>query len=178
MIVIACLGNPGTSYARNRHNVGVLAGEHVARVGGISLDKKAFSSITGKGRIAGREVLILLPQTYMNASGDAVQPALAFYRESPERLIVLHDEVELAFGEIRTKFGGGHKGHNGVRSIIQRVGSADFHRIRIGVGRPPHAGMSVADHALSNFTADELASLEERYPAILGMVETIINSYS
>ncbi|HNR88391.1 MAG TPA: aminoacyl-tRNA hydrolase [Spirochaetota bacterium] len=178
MFIIACLGNPGSAYGRNRHNVGFLAGEYLARTNGIRLDKKSFSSITGKGRFAGSDVLIMLPQTYMNASGDAVQAAMSFYRLGGESLVVLHDEVELPFGEVRVKFGGGHKGHNGVRSIIQQTGSADFHRIRIGVGRPPREGMSVADHALSNFSAEELAALEGRYPAIAAMVDDVLNSAS
>ncbi len=163
MKIIACLGNPGKKYCRNRHNAGFLYGEHLSRLYGIPLSPKQFSALSGTGRIAGRDVLLLLPQTFMNRSGDSVQAALAYYREEPGNLIVAHDEIELPFGEMRRKTGGGHKGQNGLRSIIEQIKSPDFHRLRIGVGRPDHPEMTVADHVLSNFSPEELRLLEENF---------------
>ena len=145
MKIIACLGNPGRKYRKTRHNVGFIIGEFLSDFHSISVNKKQFSSITGTGKINGTDVCIIMPQTYMNNSGSAVRGAMDFYRAEIEDLIVVHDEIELPFGEVKTKFGGGHKGHNGLRSIIQHTGSADFHRIRIGVGRPENEHLTVAD---------------------------------
>lgn len=178
MIVIACLGNPGKQYARNRHNAGYLAGEYLAAAHGISLKEKKFSSLCGSGTIGGEKTIILLPQTFMNNSGTAVQAALDYHQAGAESLVAVHDDIELPFGEIRAKFGGGHKGQNGIRSIIQHIGTADFHRIRIGVGRPPHPDMAVADYLLSNFTAGEMEELAGRLPLAEEMLLTIIGKNS
>jgi PTH1 family peptidyl-tRNA hydrolase len=166
MKIIACLGNPGRKYRKNRHNAGAILGEQAARAFGIRLGGRDFSSITGTGRIGTEPVCLLFPQTYMTNSGAAVQAAVRYYGETPENLVVLHDEVELPFGEFREKFGGGHKGHNGLRSIIEHLGSPDFHRLRIGVGRPPGPEDGVADYVLSDFTAEELRRLEDLAPAM------------
>jgi PTH1 family peptidyl-tRNA hydrolase len=175
MIVIACLGNPGKQYARNRHNAGFLAGEFLAASHGIGIREKKFSSLCGAGTIAGEKAIILLPQTFMNNSGTAVKAAMDYHSVEPGSLIVIHDDIELPFGEVRAKFGGGHKGQNGIRSIIQHIGTADFHRIRIGVGRPPHPDMAVADYLLSNFTAGELEELSGRLPRAAEILASILD---
>jgi PTH1 family peptidyl-tRNA hydrolase len=105
-----------------------------------------------------------------------VQAAMQYYREEPANLIVMHDEVELPFGELKIKFGGGHKGNNGVRSIIQHVGSADFHRVRIGVGRPDHPEKTVADHVLGDFSAEEMRLINEMSPRIMEALREIISA--
>jgi PTH1 family peptidyl-tRNA hydrolase len=174
MKIIACLGNPGRKYRNNRHNIGFLLGEAVAGAAGISLRKKEFSSTTGAGTIAGQAVLMIFPETFMNNSGVALRAAIDYYRETAENIIVIHDEIELPFGEFRLKFGGGHKGHNGLRSIIQHTGTSDFHRLRFGVGRPPHPDMAVADYVLSDFTDDELRRIGEILPAILDALAGLI----
>lgn len=176
MIIIACLGNPGRKYSENRHNVGFIIGEYLAKRYSISVAKKMFSSISGKGRIEEEDALILFPQTFMNTSGVAVQSAIDYYRERPENLIVVHDEIELPFGEVRIKFGGGHKGHNGIRSIIQHIDTPDFYRIRIGVGRPVNSKMKVADYLLSDFSIEELKQIEEISPVIIEKIVQIITS--
>ncbi|PKL74120.1 MAG: aminoacyl-tRNA hydrolase [Candidatus Melainabacteria bacterium HGW-Melainabacteria-1] len=176
MIVIACLGNPGKKYEKNRHNAGFMAAEFIAREFDIRPGEKKFSSIIGNGTIAGEKALLLLPQTYMNNSGTSVKAAMDFYSMDPGSLIVIHDDIELPFGEIRHKFGGGHKGQNGIRSIIQHAGTADFHRIRIGVGRPPHPDMAVADYLLSNFTGEEMERIRDVLSGIPPMVESIISN--
>jgi PTH1 family peptidyl-tRNA hydrolase len=174
MMIIACLGNPGKKYSRNRHNAGFILGGLAAGHYGISVRSEKYSSLTGSGTIANVETMFLFPQTYMNNSGAAVRAALQFKKENPDNLIVLHDEIELAFGEVRAKFGGGHKGNNGVRSIMAELGTGDFHRIRIGVGRPADPDLAVADYLLSNFAAGEIEQLETLLPTVTSMMEKII----
>ncbi len=174
MKIIACLGNPGKKYNKNRHNAGFIIGKYFTNEFDISINKKSFNSQHGTGKIENVDVLVLFPSNYMNKSGIAVNAALQYYNEDPENLIVIHDEIELPFGEIRTKIGGGHKGHNGLRSIIQEIGAPDFHRIRVGVGRPPHPDMEVADYVLSNFIEDELKKIEELSPAIIDQIKSLI----
>jgi PTH1 family peptidyl-tRNA hydrolase len=166
LVIITCLGNPGKKYAKNRHTVGFMIGESIALHNGIRLGGTSFQSVSGKGKISGRDVLIMMPQGYMNLSGKPVKSALDFYRVPPKRLVVVHDEIEFPFGRIAVKFGGGHRGHNGIRSIINEVGTADFHRIRFGVGRPENPEIGVADHVLSDFTLEELERIAELMPEV------------
>jgi len=167
MKIIACLGNPGSKYRLTRHNAGFLAGEYLASVYSISVAKKGFSSVYGTGRVGKSEVLLLFPQTFMNLSGQSVQGALDYYREDAGSLIVIHDEIELPFGDIRKKSGGGHKGHNGLRSIIQCAGSSEFIRLRFGVGRPANESADIADYVLSSFSGDE----QSRFPVLFERVK-------
>lgn len=160
MKIIACLGNPGKKYAGNRHNAGMIVGMAIADMYSIAVNKKEHDALTGSGSIEGYDCLFVLPQTYMNNSGIAVHKVLSFYKETPDNLIVLHDEIELQFGHVKIKFGGGHKGHNGIRSIQQHLGTPDFYRIRIGVGRPADNTL-VADYVLSDFTPEEKNHLHQ-----------------
>ena len=155
------LGNPGREYRRNRHNVGFMALEEIARRAGIDLRTRKFSASYGQGTCAGRKVVCLMPETFMNLSGDSVQPAAAFFKVAPEDLIVFHDEVDLAFGKLQVKEGGGHGGHNGLRSLAARLGTTQFRRIRIGVGRPANSNVPMADYVLSDFYGEESRALEE-----------------
>jgi PTH1 family peptidyl-tRNA hydrolase len=175
MKIIAFLGNPGTKYKNNRHNAGFIVGRIIAKDLNISLKKKEFHSICGTGKVGGNESLIILPETYMNNSGLAVNSAMRYYNSGPEDLIVVHDEIELPFGEIRVKTGGGHKGHNGIRSIGRQIGSLEFTRVRIGVGRPLNPEMQVADYLLSDFTSEELNAIKDLYQQVAQTVLSIIN---
>lgn len=174
MKIIACLGNPGRKYKKNRHNAGFIIGHYLVKKLRIKTGKKSFNAESGRGKAWGNDVLILFPDTFMNKSGISVKAALQYYGVSPENLIVIHDEIELPFGDYRIKFGGGHKGHNGLRSIIQENGTADFHRVRIGVGRPENNERAVADYVLSDFSKDELNRLLEDAPEITGIIKNII----
>lgn len=174
MKILACLGNPDNRYERNRHNAGVIIGRLFARTLDIHLWEKAFSSRLGRGRAGEEKILLLFPQTFMNNSGEAVGAAMRYHDIKPEDLIVLHDEIELPFGEMRVKFGGGHKGHNGLRSIIQHIGSPDFFRLRFGVGRPANSEASVADHVLSDFSSDELEKIESLAPRFNELILSMI----
>jgi len=174
MIILAFLGNPGRKYSRTRHNSGFIIGEKIARENGIKINKKNFMSETGTGPVEGHDALLMFPQTFMNISGQAVKKAMDFYRTDHSSLIVVHDELELPFGEVRHKTGGGHKGHNGLRSIIAETGSADFHRIRFGIGRPENPAMDVSDYVLSSFTAEEYEKIDSLMPAVTKIIHSIL----
>lgn len=159
MKLIAGLGNPGAKYAATRHNVGFMVAEALAATAGISLKKQGHQGIYGVGRVAGQECTILLPQTYMNLSGASVGSAYKSLGLSPGDLIVIHDDIDLPFGTLKLRPGGGHGGHNGIRSIREVLGSGDFVRLKIGVGRPVGAG-DVAGHVLSAFSSVERSLLD------------------
>jgi peptidyl-tRNA hydrolase, PTH1 family len=161
MFLVVGLGNPGREYAAHRHNVGFLAVDELARRARADAFREKFSGEWTKGEIAGEPAVLLKPMTYMNESGRSVQPAMAFFKVEPADVIVLHDELDLPFGDVRLKMGGGHAGHNGLRSLMSCAGG-EFGRVRIGVGRPP-AGFrgDVADFVLSGFDATERAALPD-----------------
>lgn len=157
MWLVVGLGNPGTRYAHNRHNIGFMAAEAISAAYSFSAAQKKYDGILQSGTIEGEKVLLLMPETYMNLSGKSVQAAATFHKIKPENIIVLHDEIEIEPGKIRTKQGGGHAGHNGLRSIDECIGK-NYWRVRLGVGRPKPP-MEVDAYVLSNFTADEEAWL-------------------
>ncbi len=167
MVVCAFLGNPGRKYASHRHNIGFILGEEFCRQFNVQPTIKRFESRLTPATVEGTEALLLFPQTFMNESGRACRGALSFYKTGPERLLVIHDEIELPFGDYQFKLGGGHKGQNGIRSIIQHVGSPDFYRFRFGVGRPQDERSSVADYVLSPFSKEERERIDEMKPDIL-----------
>ena len=158
MILLVGLGNPGKKYEKNRHNIGFLVADEILRDKGLADYREKFSGRFSKGDA----LSVLKPDTFMNLSGESVQPAHAFLKVVAKEIVVVHDELDLAFGDVRLKLGGGHAGHNGLRSIIGRLGTPDFVRIRIGIGRPP-AGFrgEVADYVLSDFDASERAELAD-----------------
>jgi peptidyl-tRNA hydrolase, PTH1 family len=137
-ILIVGLGNPGSEHAGTRHNLGFEVGEELSRRWDLPRAKKKFGGLIAEGRIrpGGPRVAILLPQTYMNASGDSAGPARGSLKAPLDRVIVLHDEIDLPFGEVQSRLGGGLAGHNGLKSLERGLGSAEFWRVRAGVGRP------------------------------------------
>jgi PTH1 family peptidyl-tRNA hydrolase len=158
MHLIVGLGNPGREYEGTRHNAGFLVADELCRRGGLPDFREKFSGVWTKGDLFGHPVAILKPTTYMNLSGDSVQPAAAFLKVPPGDVIVLHDELDLAWKDVRVKVGGGHAGHNGLRSMIQRLGTPEFVRVRIGIGKPgPGFQGAMADWVLSSFDAVERA---------------------
>ncbi|HSK34413.1 MAG TPA: aminoacyl-tRNA hydrolase [Propionicimonas sp.] len=158
------LGNPGPTYASHRHNAGYLVVEELARRAGVRFTgagqlraEVAQTRLTEAGGLGGvgaeaEQLVLLKPRTFMNESGAAVGKALAYYRIPPERLVVIHDEIDIDFGQLRLKFGGGDNGHNGLKSIRRSIGTGDYFRARFGVGRPP-GRQDPADYVLSNFPA-------------------------
>lgn len=162
MKLVVGLGNPGSRYAKTRHNVGFLVVEELARAASFPEWREKFSGEFTKGRIDGEDVVLLKPQTFMNDSGRSVQAAVAFFHVAAQggaELVVVHDELDLPFADVRLKVGGGHAGHNGLRSIIGVLG-ADFARVRVGIGRPPPEFRGeVADFVLQDFDPVEAASV-------------------
>ena len=164
MRLIVGLGNPGAQSSGHRHNVGFMAAGAIARRHGFSPAREKFHSLAAEGTLAGDKALILWPQTYMNHSGRAVQAAVQFYKLDLNDVVVLYDEIDLEFGKVRVKKGGGAAGHNGIRSIDAHLGP-DYWRVRIGVGHP---GMKelVKHYVLHDFDAEERPEVEKIVGAI------------
>ncbi|HEX7825936.1 MAG TPA: aminoacyl-tRNA hydrolase [Mycobacterium sp.] len=154
-LLVVGLGNPGPDYAKTRHNLGFMVADVLAgRIGsGFKVHKKSGAEVT-TGRLGGRSVVLAKPRVYMNESGRQVGPLAKFYSVAPADVIILHDELDIDFGRIRLKFGGGVAGHNGLRSVGSALGTNDFQRIRLGVGRPP-GRKSGASFVLENFSSTE-----------------------
>lgn len=154
-MLIACLGNPGREYERSRHNAGFLVGERLAARHGLGAPRTKWRALVQEGRLGpgGPRVVIVRPQTYMNLSGDAVGPAMRFFGYEPADVLAVHDELDLPFGTVRIKDGGGLAGHNGLKSLRAHLGTDAFPRVRVGIGRPaPGFRGDVADWVLRPFT--------------------------
>lgn len=147
------LGNPGAKYAANRHNVGFMAVDAIAAAHGFGPWRSRFRGVAAEGRLAAHKVLLLKPETFMNLSGEAVQAAMQFHKLPPAEVVVFHDELDLAPGACRLKTGGGHGGHNGLRSISAQIGPG-FTRVRIGIGHPGDKRL-VTPHVLGDFTGSD-----------------------
>jgi PTH1 family peptidyl-tRNA hydrolase len=148
--LIVGLGNPGPRYANNRHNVGFMVVDQLARDAGTTVSRAKFKGHYATANVAGQPVALLKPQTFMNLSGQSVSPARTFFNVPNQGIFVIHDEIDLPYGTVKLKVGGGHAGHNGLRSLIAQLGGRDFVRLRVGVGRPAHG--AVADFVLSDFS--------------------------
>ncbi len=174
--LVVGLGNPGVQYERTRHNIGQLVADELARRASARFTSHRTNSRVAEGRIVpgGPRLIIAKPNTYMNVSGGPVAQLVRFYSLDPGRLIVVHDELDIPFDTIRLKSGGGHGGHNGVRDIVSAVGTPDFLRVRVGIGRPPGRA-DAADHVLSPFSPAErqaLPSLVSDAADAVGLVTT------
>lgn len=157
--LIVGLGNPGPTYAATRHNVGYLVADALAeRVGGRLTAHKSRRADAVEGRLAGERVVVGRARSYMNESGGPVAALAAYYDVAPDHLVVIHDELDIDFGALRIKFGGGDNGHNGLKSIRQALGTGDYYRIRVGIGRPP-GRQSVHDFVLKPFSSTERQEL-------------------
>ena len=159
MKLIVGLGNPGAKYAGNRHNVGYMAVDRIASDHGFGPWRTRFQGDTSEGRLGDQRVTLLKPATFMNLSGQSVGEAMRYLKLTPDEVIVLHDELDLAPGKVRLKTGGGHAGHNGLRSIHQHIGEA-YRRLRIGIGHPGHKDR-VAGYVLSDFAKAEEDGLDD-----------------
>ncbi len=173
MKLIVGLGNPGFGYAGNRHNIGFMCIRHLARMHGIRFDKKQGYARVGTGEIAGEKVVLARPQTFMNNSGESVGRLVKKLKISPSDLIVIHDDLDLPTGKIRIRQGGRSAGHWGIHSIINHLGSQDFYRIRVGIGRPDTIGDATADreeavvaYVLADFTSEEKRIIDKIMPEV------------
>ena len=160
MRVICGLGNPGNQYKYTRHNIGFLLLDYIADLENFEFQgNKSFNALVYKKKYSAIETLFLKPQTYMNLSGNSILSAFSFFKLKPEDLIVIHDDVDLPFGSIRVKAGGGTAGHKGLKSIISKIGN-DFLRIRVGIDKPLPP-IDTADYVLQNFTVEEIHKLPD-----------------
>ncbi|OGR25732.1 MAG: aminoacyl-tRNA hydrolase [Desulfuromonadaceae bacterium GWB2_53_15] len=171
--VIVGLGNPGPKYQWTRHNAGFLFLDRLAHLENISINRKNFSGLAGEWNHNGIRTILLKPQTFMNLSGQAVMQALQFYKLPMSQLIVAHDELDLPFGTVRLKQGGGHGGHNGLRSIMEQLGKGDFIRLRVGIGRPPHG--DTVNYVLGNIPPDHMEVLPRVLDGGLEMLEMLLD---
>lgn len=163
MRLLVGLGNPGPKYQRTRHNIGFRVAEDAARKLSLALDTTRWNAVLGQGRSGGGTVAVLLPQTYMNESGESVGHAARFWKVEAGSLVVVHDDMDLEFGRVQVKVGGGDGGHNGLKSLRQHLGTPEYTRVRFGVGRPPPA-FDGADWVLAKFSSAEEERLLELVP--------------
>jgi peptidyl-tRNA hydrolase, PTH1 family len=169
--VVAGLGNPGEQYSRSRHNLGFMAARRLAKWQAVELNRRKFNGLYAETSIAGAPCIIVIPQTFYNRSGDCLAPLVGYFKVPVERLIVIHDEMDLPLPQIRIKRGGSDAGNRGVRSITTSLGTPDFIRVRIGVSHPGEAGQAV-EHVLKPLTGEELRLLED----VLGRVSDAIGA--
>lgn len=175
MLLLVGLGNPGKKYAANRHNIGFMAADAVQARYRFPAWRTRFDGELSEGDIGDERVLLLKPMTFMNESGRAVGYAANFYKIKPKDVIVMHDELDLAFGKVRAKMGGGLAGHNGLRSISQHLGGPDFRRVRIGIDHPGHKDL-VHGHVLSDFSSEESSAVDRIVDAIAEAVTYLITN--
>lgn len=175
MYVITGLGNPTLKYSKTRHNVGFDTIDVLGKEYGIKVKKKQFKSLTGEGFISGEKVILVKPMTYMNNSGEAVSEIVKYYKIDPKKeLIIISDDLNLDVGVLRIRSKGSAGGHNGLKSIIQCVGTEDFDRVRIGVGKVP-VGTDVITHVLTRFSRSDRAIAKESFEVAAKAVKSIIS---
>ena len=175
MYLIVGLGNPGTRYRAARHNIGFMVLEKLAAQLELDLRQKSFNALWGKGKINRKNVILAMPQTYMNLSGNAVRQLQAFFKTEISNLMVIHDDLDLSFGSVRLKTGGGTAGHKGLASIEENLGSSEFMRIRLGIGKPVDKSR-IESYVLEPFKSDELPLLNNIIETAAGAVCEIISS--
>jgi peptidyl-tRNA hydrolase, PTH1 family len=175
MRLIVGLGNKDRCYSNTRHNVGFIVLDRICETNSFSWhDNKTLSSVVAKGVLGEKNLLFLKPNTYMNLSGFALQAACDYYKIKPEEVLVIHDDIDLKFCELKVKFAGGSGGHNGLKSIDQNIGNL-YYRLRIGVDRPSNQLVSVADYVLSDFTKEELKNIKNTAEIIEKHFHLLVN---
>lgn len=172
--MLVCLGNPGDQYENTRHNVGFMVADQLGERYRLPIQKLKFKALTNVFTISGEKVLVMKPVTYMNLSGEAVGEAARFYKLPPERVLVISDDVSLPLGKLRIRKGGSAGGHNGLKSIIQHLGTDQFPRIKVGVGQKPHPDYDMADWVLSKFAGEDLKTITEAIRKAADAVECLI----
>lgn len=172
--LIVGLGNPGKKYENTRHNAGFIALDAVTLKAGVSVDKAKFHALITEGCIAGKKILFMKPETFMNSSGEAVGEASRFYKIPPENIIVISDDITLPVGKMRIRRKGSHGGHNGLKSIESHLSSSDYQRIKIGVGEKPHPDYDLVDWVLGKFSKEDLVKINETAKNTAEALEYII----
>ena len=172
--LLVCLGNPGDKYENTRHNVGFMVADEVAERQRAPIQKVKFKALTNVLTISGEKVLVMKPTTYMNLSGEAVRQAVDFYKVAPDHVLVISDDTSLAVGRLLIRKGGSAGGHNGLKSIIQHLGSDQFPRIKVGVGEKPHPDYDLADWVLGKFVGEDKKTIDAAVKRAADAVECII----
>jgi len=174
-IIVAGLGNPGARYANTRHNLGFMVVDQLARRWNCPLAAGKWQALSGQTQWEGRRIILLQPQTFMNLSGMAVREAVCFFKVPAAKLLVIHDDLDMAFARIKLVYGGGNGGHKGIISIAQELADTAFYRLKIGIGRPGQNGapaaMPVESFVLAPFSAEESTILSERFAGVIEGIE-------
>ena len=173
MKIIAGLGNPGSEYANTKHNVGFMFVDALADKLGIDGWKTKYDALVAEGHMGAEKILLMKPLTYMNESGRAIGPLLSWYKQEPQDLIVVHDDMDIPAGAVRIRRKGSAGGHNGIKSILYHVGDENFARVRIGIGRP-QPGWTVVNHVLAPFSSEDAPKIREAIQYLLPAVECIV----
>ncbi len=172
--LIVGLGNPGDKYEGTRHNVGFMVADELGERGRFPIQRLKYKALTNTAAIGGQGALVMKPTTYMNLSGEAVGEAAKFYKIAPDRVLVISDDVDLPLGKLRIRTGGSAGGHNGLKSIIQHLGSDQFPRLKVGVGEKPHPGYDMADWVLSRFQGEDRKVMDEAVKRAADAVECFL----
>lgn len=172
--LVVCLGNPGAEYENTRHNVGFMVADALGERRNIPIQRLKFRALTALTELGGEKALIMKPITFMNLSGEAVRQAADFYKVEPGRVLVVSDDVALPVGKLRIRKGGSAGGHNGLKSIIQHLGSDQFPRLRLGVGEKPHPDYDMADWVLGRFTGEDAKQIDAAVERAADAVESIL----
>lgn len=172
--LLVCLGNPGEQYENTRHNVGFMTADEIGERVHMPIQKLKFKALTNTCELGGERVLVMKPITYMNLSGEAARQAADFYKIPPERVLVVSDDVSLPVGKLRVRAGGSAGGHNGLKSIIEHLGTDRFPRIKIGVGEKPHPNYDLADWVLGKFAGEDKKTIDAAVGRAADAVECVI----
>jgi PTH1 family peptidyl-tRNA hydrolase len=173
LFLLVGLGNPGPQYLWTRHNAGFMVLDRFAARHGVAVSRKNFGGLTAETSLEGTRLVLLKPQTFMNLSGRSVAAAARFHKVPAERIVVIHDDLDLPYGSVRLKEGGGHGGHNGLRSIVQEMGDSAFLRLRVGIDRSPHP--DVAGYVLQSFSPTEMEGLADILDGAVEALETLLS---
>ena len=173
--LLVCLGNPGDKYENTRHNVGFMVADEIGERQRVPIQKLKYKALTNTVTLGGQKVLVMKPVTYMNLSGEAVRQAADFYKVAPDHVLVVSDDTALAVGKLRIRKGGSAGGHNGLKNIIQQLGSDQFPRLRLGVGEKPHPDYDLADWVLGKFQGEDKKQIDAAVKKAADAIECILS---
>ena len=173
--LLVCLGNPGDKYENTRHNVGFMVADEIGERQRVPIQKLKYKALTNTVTLGGQKVLVMKPVTYMNLSGEAVRQAADFYKVAPDRVLVVSDDTALAVGKLRIRKSGSAGGHNGLKNIIQQLGTDQFPRLRLGVGEKPHPDYDLADWVLGKFQGEDKKQIDAAVKKAADAIECILS---